>query len=110
MKLNSIEFGPEQSNQYEILRERIKDDELAAEKYQQESMERLIQASTPSDTASTNGSKLNVTENPLKAAQANLQKLLIVLVEGTKAKEEIECRLNVISAALNNKRNRDAQA
>lgn len=110
MKLNSSAFGPEQSSQYEILRERIKDDELAAEKYQQETMERLIQSSIPPETASTSGSKLAVTENSLKAAQANLEKMLSVLAGKTETKEEIERRLNLISSALYNKREGDAQA
>lgn len=100
MKVNASLFAPAQSGQYEILRERIKEDELAAEKYQQEAMEKLIPPSILSDVASMNSSKLDMAENRTKAARANLEKLLAALSEGIETNAAIESKLGVVSTAF----------
>lgn len=105
MKVNATLFEPGQSSQFEVLRERIKEDELAAEKYQQEAMEKLVQSSTQAGVAGMNSSDLDLAKKSLKAARINLEKLLAAMAEGSEIKgseikEAIEPKLSVISTAF----------
>lgn len=98
MKLNADAFQPDQSSQYSCLRERIKDDELAAEKYQQEAVEKLILSSDY-----LNSSETNKQENMLGHAQFNLQKLMRVLSQSTTTSTAITSRLAVLDMAFSGK-------
>ena len=105
MKVNASLFESAQSRQFEVLRERVKDDELAAEKYQQQAMEELIQSSTLPDAAGMNSRDLPLATNSLEAARVNVEKLLAAMaedseIERAKIKKAIESRLRVISTAF----------
>ncbi|NQV70316.1 MAG: TIGR02444 family protein [Pseudohongiella sp.] len=103
MKLNAPLFDAGQASQYEMLREQIKTDELAAEKYQQEAMERMALSSGFLPATTANSNTLNSAESRIKAAQSNLEKLLAALSMANQMNEVFERNLSGINSAFSRK-------
>lgn len=85
MKANTEKFATLDTTQYSILRERIKFDELAAEKIQQQTLEKLVQ--------DANISPINKFSK-LDAAMFNVKK--IIETNSTEIDEVIETKLAII--------------
>ena len=92
MKANSAKFTNLDTSQYSILRERIKFDELAAEKIQQQALEILVQNV---DIAPINK------HSQLVAAMSNVRKLLNA--DSIEMDEVIETKLTIILNSIQDK-------
>ena len=88
MKGRELEFNAGQSTQFNTLRERIKFDELAAEKYQQEPLELLAAKAAAS----------SLTPTPPDAAIENVKCLLAAI--SVEMREPLTAKLAVISSAI----------
>jgi len=88
MKDNSPLLGLAQDSRYHTLRERIKFDELAAEKYQQESMQGLVD----------NALKVRVRADSVSAALSNAERMLVRV--SIDADDSLRSRLSIIGDAL----------
>ena len=102
MKLNAALFASEQAEHYEILRQEIKQQELAVEKYQQEAMQGLVRSSRLLDTSGRDSGQLPAPGDSAKAARLNVTKLLSLLSTTMEINEAIESTLSVINSAFDN--------
>ncbi len=89
MKANTAKFTTLDTTQFSILRERIKFDELAAEKIQQQTLEKFVQ--------DTNVAPINESSK-LDAAKFNVKKLL--KANSIEIDEVIETKLTIILNAI----------
>jgi len=88
MKDNSPVLEATEDSQYSRLRERIKFDELAAEKYQQESMQRLADSAL----------KARVRTDSVSTTLSNAQRMLMKM--SIDADDSLRSSLSIISDAL----------
>jgi len=100
MKLNSGDFHPKQVTHFNNLRQQIKADELDAEKYQQEAMERVVLGDSKNISARLDRSaeRIGTIIDPRAASRFNLEQMLKTI--GVEENSSIELEFEKIDSSL----------